>query len=236
MYCPQCIPVDTNDPYGSCQRCVSKSNGTKMHLRGYQLTACHRRFSDFSMLLEPHLECREIHRPLYLSCIRIRPMLDFLDLVLEGATSVPLSLTTSLRICMILATLHKFCSQTSEKIYSQFSKMAIFYWSKACKNLTNAYDRGMTAEDTFEILVQVAADFAKHLNEGNVNQGLPRGLLNTTVLNAELARQAWFGYQTRSLWHLSIDDKVPLPLPQALVGNIAGGLKRLPGWLHEQDV
>lgn len=137
---------------------------------------------------------------------------------------------------MILATLHKFCSQTSDKIYSQFSKMALWYWSKACENLAGAYDNGMTAEATFELLVQVAADFANHLNQRAVNQGLPRGLLNTTVLNAELARQAWFGYETRELWYLSIDSRVPLRLPPGLVKTIASGLKRLPGWLHEQNV
>lgn len=232
----QCVPNDPNDPYGPCQRCVTKYDGAMMHLRGYYLTACRRSFSDFSELLRPQLECREIHRPLYLSCIRIGAMLDFLDLALTGPPSSQLTLTTSLRVCMILATLHKFCSQTSDKIYSQFSKMALWYWSKACENLAGAYDNGMTAEATFELLVQVAADFANHLNQRAVNQGLPRGLLNTTVLNAELARQAWFGYETRELWYLSIDSRVPLRLPPGLVKTIASGLKRLPGWLHEQNV
>lgn len=232
---PQCVPNDPNDPYGPCQRCVTRYDGAMMHLRGYYLTACRRSFSDFSELLRPQLECRDIHRPLYLSCIRIGPMLDFLDLALTGPPSSQLTLATSLRVCMILATLHKFCSQTSDKIYSQFSKMALWYWSKACENLAGAYDRGMTAEETFELLVQVAADFAGHLNQRAVNQGLPRGLLNTTVLNAELARQAWFGYEKRTLWYLSIDSKVPLRLPPALVSTIAGGLKALPGWLHAQN-
>ncbi|GAB7333030.1 hypothetical protein MBLNU13_g04717t1 [Cladosporium sp. NU13] len=228
-----CVPNDPNDPYGPCQRCVTRYDGAMMHLRGYYLTACRRSFSDFSELLRPQLECRNIHRPLYLSCIRIGSMLDFLDLALTGPPSSQLTLATSLRVCMILATLHKFCSQTSNKIYSQFSKMALWYWSKACENLAGAYDMGMTAEDTFELLVQVAADFAGHLNQRAVNQGLPRGLLNTTVLNAELARQAWFGYETRELWYLSVDSRVPLRLPPALVTTIAGGLKALPGWLRK---
>ena len=232
----QCVPNDPNDPYGPCQRCVTKYDGAMMNLRGYYLTACRRSFSDFSELLQPQLDCRQIHRPLYLSCIRIGSMLDFLDLALRGTPSSQLSLATSLRVCMILATLHKFCSQTSDKIYSQFSKMALWYWSKACENLAGAYDMGMTAEDTFELLVQVAADFANHLNQRAVNQGLPRGLLNTTVLNAELARQAWFGYETRELWYLSVDSRIPLRLPPALVATIAGGLKKLPGWLHAQSV
>jgi hypothetical protein len=163
-------------------------------------------------------------------------MLDFLDRALTGTPASQLTLATSLRVCMILATIHKFCSQTSDKIYSQFSKMALWYWSKACENLAGAYDGGMTVEETFELLVQVAADFANHLNQRAVNQGLPRGLLNTTVLNAELARQAWFGYEARDLWYLSVDSRVPLRLPPVLVQTIAGGLKRLPGWLHEQDV
>lgn len=163
-------------------------------------------------------------------------MLDFLDLALTGPPSSQLDLATSLRVCMILATIHKFCSQTSDKIYSQFSKMALWYWLKACENLAGAYDRGQTAEETFELLVQVAADFAGHLNQRSINQNLHRGLLNTTVLNAELARQAWFGYEKRELWYLSIDERVPLQLPPALVTTIAGGLKALPGWLHAQNV
>lgn len=207
-----------------------------MDLRGYYLTACHRSFADFSEILQPQLECRAIYKPLYLSCIRIRPMLEFLDHALTGKASDKLTLVTSLRTCMILATLHKFCRQTSDQVYRQFSKMALWYWSKACENLANAYDMGMTMEDTFELLVQVAAAFANHLNERAVNQGLPRGLLNTTVLNAELARQAWSGYEARELWYLSVNDKIPLRLPPGLVKAIAGGLEVLPKWLHEQDV
>jgi hypothetical protein len=108
-------------------------------------------FKNFSGLLQPYIECDDGSESLYQQCIKIDSIFDFLDLDLSHLTGDRLQefeLLTSLKTCMTLATIHKFCRRGSpkdpkrissrnafDKKYEAFFGMALHHWQKACECL-----------------------------------------------------------------------------------------------------
>jgi hypothetical protein len=203
-------------------------------------------FKNFSGLLQPYIECDDGSESLYQQCIKIDSIFDFLDLDLSHLTGDRLQefeLLTSLKTCMTLATIHKFCRRGSpkdpkrissrnafDKKYEAFFGMALHHWQKACECLKAAYKRSKDARSWLLRLERIAATFAIHLHG---DQGLshdpstPRSLLSHDLaINNPLhgqhlvfwciVQQAWSGTGTRGLFSQSEDDGVPTEVIQSL--------------------
>lgn len=195
----------------------------------------------FSGLLQPRTECGDISGRL-LACIEVDLILGFLDLVLTGDSKQELDLLASLKACMTLATIHKFCCPhlpkgapaspekrvTWEEKYRYFHEMALHGWKKACECLREAYNQNPDTKLWWRRLEKVATAFAVHIHQPHKVGELPQGELDPSILRENLLAdadglhrafwqvvlQAWFGTKARGMFSGSEgkSDGIPIQL------------------------